>query len=73
MNKILINVKGGIVQSVGCTEDCEIAIVDWDNIEGGETNEIAFEKETASGEIYLTEQVKIANDYIKENQSNESN
>ena len=34
MNRILIEVRGGVVQEVYATPKVEVAIVDWDNVEG---------------------------------------
>ena len=37
--KIIIDVRGGVVQEVITDDECEVMIVDWDNIKerGGET------------------------------------
>ena len=68
MNKILIIVRGGNIQSVGCTKDCEVAIVDWDNIiEGGETRPIEYNEQDGVIEYDLDFQVEFANAAIREN------
>lgn len=72
MNKIVVIVRGGNIQEIMTTEDCEAAIIDWDNIiEGGETREIEYDKQTSVVEYNLDFQVAFANAAIRENQKDE--
>lgn len=43
--KIIIDVRGGVIQEVITDEECEVMVVDWDNIkEGGADVPTEFEK-----------------------------
>lgn len=68
MDKILVIVRGGVVQSVMCSEDCEVAIIDWDNIEAGQTELVEYDKQTAVAENDLNFEVETANNAIKDNE-----
>ena len=72
MNKILVIVRGGNVEAVMSTKDCEVAIVDWDNIiEGGETRLIEYTEQEGVVEYDLDFQIEFANASIRENQKND--
>jgi hypothetical protein len=73
MNKIVVIVRGGNIQDIMTTEDCEVAIIDWDNIiDGPELTPIEYDKQTGVNENDLDYQVEFANAAIRENVKKEN-
>jgi len=61
MTQIVIQVRGGIVQTVATNTEAEIVIIDWDNIEQGDAYPTA---EDALSEDYFFEDLET---YLEEN------
>ena len=40
MNRIVITVRGGVVQDIVCDKDANIILLDWDNIREGDFSDI---------------------------------
>ena len=73
MNKIVVIVRGGNVQDIMTTEDCEVAIIDWDNIiDGPELTPIEYDKQSGVAEYDLDFQVEFAHAAIRVNVKKEN-
>lgn len=69
VTRILVVLRGGNIESVGCTGNCEVAIIDWDNIiEGGDTTKIEYDYQDGVPETELNEEIDHANEYINKNE-----
>lgn len=51
-NKVVIEVKGGIVQRIGTHHDIDIALVDWDNFSQGDEPVKKYAPDTISTDLY---------------------
>jgi hypothetical protein len=69
--KVLIDVQGGLVQEVFCTDPTiEVTLLDWDNIK--ESPELDYIKQDNYGATFITEiqledRIAEANEVIKKN------
>lgn len=36
MNRVIVEVRGGVAEVTGCTGNVEVLMVDWDNIKAGD-------------------------------------
>ena len=69
MDKVVVEIRGGVLTFIGSTNKCEIAIIDWDNIDGGQTDEVDYSPSGSYRENQLSLLIDEANKKITKNKN----